>query len=117
MLDIISKLIIKSNIKFILLMGCRKRKDCIYYHDFIKFQKKYNNFKYFTFFSREKSKKNVFENIGYVQKAFNFINLHHKSDIVFLCGNPIMIDDSILKLKNFRFDNKSIKKEKYILNK
>merc|ERR1711990_246683 len=45
MLDIISKLIIKSNIKFILLMGCRKRKDCIYYHDFLKFQKKYNNFK------------------------------------------------------------------------
>merc|ERR1712232_569539 len=73
MLDTISKLIIQFNIKFIILMGCRTRLDCIYYHDFLKFQKKYNNFKYFTFFSKEKNKNNLFENIGYVQKAFSFI--------------------------------------------
>jgi len=117
MLDNISKLIIKSNVKFILVMGCRKRSDCIYFHDFLKFQKKYGNFKYFVFFSKEKNRKNIFENIGYIQNSFPFINLNHKSDIVFLCGNPSMIDDGIVELKKFKFNNKSIKKEKYIISK
>merc|ERR1711990_564806 len=95
MLDTISNLIIKKNIKFILIMGCRYRRDCIYYNDFLKFQKKYANFKYFVYYSREENVENLFENIGHIQKSFSLINLDYKSDIVFLCGNPLMIDDSI----------------------
>merc|ERR1712039_752246 len=95
MIDKVSNLIAKFNVKFILIMGCRKREDCIYHQDFLKFQKKYNNFKYFAFFSKELEKYNSFENIGRLQKAFKFLKLNHKSDIIFLCGNPIMIDETI----------------------
>ena len=57
-------------------------------------------------------------NIGYVQNGFKSLNLNYKSDIVFLCGNPVMIDDAINILKKNEFNNNSIKKEKYtILNK
>lgn len=115
MLDSIAKLIIRFNIKFILIMGCRKKTDCIYYNDFLKFQKQYNNFKYFTYFSRETKLSNLFENKGYIQNSFSSIKFDRKSDIIFLCGNPVMIDESITLLKKFNFDNQSIKKEKYIV--
>ena len=116
MLNIISHLIIRYNISIVLVMGCRKKEDAIYYHDFLKFKTRYINFRYAICYSRNGKINNNFEKKGHIQYYLQSLNLDYRKDVVFLCGNPFMIDSAISILKNIKFSNKSIKKEKYIIS-
>jgi ferredoxin-NADP reductase len=37
-----------------------------------------------------------------------------KKDIVYLCGNPDMIDTAVERLKAIGFDNTNLRREKYV---
>ena len=53
---------------------------------------------------------------GYVQHAFPDLTLNPQEDIVYLCGNPSMIDDAFTYLKDTGFTMQQVIREKYISN-
>ena len=42
------------------------------------------------------------------------LDLNPETDVVYICGNPNMIDQSFEMLTNAGFDIKSVRREKYI---
>ena len=49
-----------------------------------------------------------------MQTAFPELNLNPEEDVVYLCGNPSMIDESFELLKSHQFTTQHIIREKYI---
>lgn len=97
-----------------LLMGVRNPKELLFGEDFENFANDHERFNFHACFSREmRSEPKSFERRGYVQELFPVLNLNPESDIVYLCGNPLMIDDAFSKLTNLGFDKKSVRREKY----
>ena len=96
------------------IMGVRRREDLFYDEDFRQLAAKYTNAQYNICFSREeKVNESSGEYRGYVQHHFESLNLTPGKDLVYLCGNPAMIDDSLAWLKNSGFNNKQLRREKY----
>lgn len=99
----------------VLLEGVQYRQDILYSDDFLNFSKKHPQFTFYASYSREK-KINFqhHEHSGYVQSIFPSLNLNPHEDVVYLCGNPSMIDEAFLYLKEKEFEVKNIFREKYI---
>jgi len=108
------------NFKIIILFGAQYLKDLLYLEDFLEFKNKYkNNCIFRAQLSREKLEDKKLEGqdylySGYVQTAFEDLNLNPESDLIFLCGNPKMIDSAFMDLQLRGFESKNIKREKYI---
>jgi NAD(P)H-flavin reductase len=54
------------------------------------------------------------ERPGYVQAFFSQLRLDPDADVVYLCGNPGMIDESVEVLKAMGFTLKQLRREKYL---
>jgi NAD(P)H-flavin reductase len=81
------------------------------------FQQEFNsndNIKKIVCLSREVNIKSQHAVKGRVQHAIKLLALNHKTDTVYLCGNPNMIDDLLVYFKSLNFTSKQIKREKYI---
>lgn len=107
------------NFKIVMLFGAQYAQDLLYLEDFLDFQKKYsNNFIFRAQLSREKlgERRDLesYAHQGYVQAAFDDLSLNPSSDLIFLCGNPNMIDSAFMDLQLRGFESKYIKREKYI---
>lgn len=114
MLNIIEQLINQKNLEFILLLGVRNVEELLYAKDFINFSNKYSNFKFYPCYSRTQVIGIKAEYQGYVQHQLTKLNLNPDSDLFYLCGNPNMIDEALMILKNLKVPSKHIKREKYI---
>ena len=97
-----------------IFLGVKYRKDVIYADDFLKYSNSIKNLYFTTCFSRENSKLSFNEVKGYVQCQLNYLNLNPQYDLVYLCGNPNMIDNTFSLLIKQGFDPKLIRREKYI---
>ena len=107
-----------ETIKVIVLLGARTRQDLIYSKEFLQFADKHPNFEFRAQYSREiLTDPKPYEYKGYVQTAFSKLNLEPENDIVYLCGNPYMVDDAYAQLKALGFEVKSVRREKYISGK
>lgn len=96
------------------IMGVRHREDLFYDEDFRALATKYTNAHYNVCFSREEDiNENHGESRGYVQHLFEPLNLTPGKDLVYLCGSPAMIDDSLVWLKDAGFSAKQVRREKY----
>ena len=105
-------------LEVIVLQGVQKREDVLYGDEFIAFSEQHPRFQFCAHLSRENiDKPHPFETSGYVQSAFDTLSLDPEHDLVYLCGNPQMIDDSFNILKERGFEIKSIRREKYISSK
>ncbi|WP_066013315.1 FAD-binding oxidoreductase [Endozoicomonas atrinae] len=93
------------------LMGFRYREESIYSDDFAQL----SNIKHRTCLSRE-SRLNTaeYEYAGHVQDQFDALNLNPEEDVVYLCGNPCMIDDCVTILRDRGLSPRQIKREKYV---
>lgn len=98
------------------VMGARHRCDLLYQEDFLDFQKQQPNFHYHAHLSREDldEKAEGHEQAGYVQTCFDRLNIKPGEDVIYLCGNPDMIDECFAELQSRGFDKKDIRREKYI---
>ncbi|WP_342265172.1 FAD-binding oxidoreductase [Cardinium endosymbiont of Philonthus spinipes] len=103
-----------EQLKVTLLLGVRYANDLLYVEDFIDFAKRYKNFDFRGHLSRVDTPTTSYHYSGYVQSAFEALNLNPVTDLVYLCGNPYMIDDSIERLQKMGFNPQRIKREKYI---
>lgn len=102
-------------LQVVILQGVQRREEILYMNDFTSFAKKYPNVAFMPYLSRVDSNElQENEYCGYVQHAFPELNLNHEQDVVYLCGNPGMIDDAFNNLKNQGFVMQQIIREKYI---
>lgn len=114
MLPQIAERLKDPNFRVDLLLGVRLKEDCLYKEDFVEFARQHPNFHFHAYYSREESSLEEFERKGYVQHAFDGLNLKPGEDVIYLCGNPNMIDEAFQKLVAAGFATKDIRREKYI---
>ena len=113
------KKILKSKPDFSidLIFGARKREDLFYIDDFLKLsdsEPRFNVHAQLSRMNKETDELFPYEHHGYAQESFKRLNLNHEQDIIYLCGNPKMIDDCFEILSNKDFSSTQIRREKYI---
>lgn len=96
-----------------LLMGVQHREDQLYGDDFRAFADQHEGFRFVPCLSREADCKDD-ECSGYVQQQFDSLALDPANDVIYLCGNPDMIDDAVEILKAQGFELKQLRREKYL---
>jgi len=108
---------LQPELEVILILGVRHTNDLLFKEEFLEFSKKYPRFKFYACYSQEKkSSLEDFERLGRVQEIFKELNLNPAQDIVYICGNPNMIDDTFALLTNSGFDRKNVRREKYLFS-
>ncbi len=99
----------------VILQGVQTREEILYHSEFLAFAA--CNPKQFTFIpclSRQNGELQNNEHGGYVQHALQHMSLNPNEDIVYLCGNPGMIDATFDYLKEHNFTLQQIIREKYL---
>ncbi len=104
------------DLRVLILLGVQRPEEILYPEDFIELTKQFPERAQFrSQLSRTDSidlQANQYK--GYVQHAFDDINLNCDEDVVYLCGNPGMVDASFQLLKDRGFTMQQIVREKYI---
>tara|TARA_R110000868_G_scaffold10639_4_gene51627 strand:- start:26351 stop:27088 length:738 start_codon:yes stop_codon:yes gene_type:complete len=103
-----------SQLKFTVLLGVQYAADLLYADDFIAFAEQHDRFEFRAYLSREENLIAPHQFKGYVQSAYEGLNLDPDTDVFYLCGNPNMIDDSFAMLQDMGFGSRSVRREKYI---
>lgn len=103
-----------ERLKVTLLLGVRYLHDLLYIEDFIAFAKQHENFHFRGHLSRADLLTTPYQYAGYVQSAFETLDLNPVTDLIYLCGNPYMVDDSMARLQEMGFSPQRIRREKYI---
>lgn len=107
-----------QGVKFVIMQGVQYRQDLLYGEDFLALAKAQANAEFHAFYSREEigvlADAGAHEHQGYVQTYFNHLQLNPNEDVVYLCGNPNMIDDAFALLTAQGFGPKNVRREKYI---
>lgn len=103
-----------ARLEVAILQGVRTREDMLFGDEFKHFAQSYPNVSFRAYLSRQAELDlRDFEYKGYVQQAFEDLFLNPEKDLVYLCGNPGMIDGSFEILKNKGFSVQQIIREKY----
>ncbi len=100
--------------KVVILQGVQTNQDILFAKEFKKIAEECPQITFRAQLSQQNTNLNAHEYSGYVQSAFDELNLNVNEDRIYLCGNPAMIDDSFQYLKNFGFITQQIIREKYI---
>ncbi|MFZ0219472.1 MAG: ferredoxin--NADP reductase [Candidatus Aquirickettsiella sp.] len=102
--------------KVVLLFGVRRAEDLLYRDEFIAFAERNTWFEFHAYYSRVKLQAALsYEHTGYVLNAFSEIRPNAKQDVVYLCGNPNMVDEVFtLLVKSYSFPTDRVRREKYI---
>ncbi len=104
----------QSSLQVEILLGVQYRQDALYADDFIEYANNYDHISFKACLSREEQPLKKHEVKGYVQNQFDDLALIPGEDVIYLCGNPDMIDDAFANLTTAGFDSKSVRREKYI---
>ena len=104
-------------LKVALLQGVRTPSDLLYRDELVEFAKTHTNASFYAFYTRAQPENPAdFEYQGRVQSRFTTLNLNPQEDIVYLCGNPDMVDEAFTVLKEHGFDHKNVRREKYVFS-
>ena len=104
-------------LKIVVIFGTRTRSELLFKEEFLQFAEQYPNFHYLACYSQEKPQDPApFEREGRVQDTFKELMLDPTQDIIYLCGNPNMIDSTFALLTEKNFDKKSVRREKYLFS-
>ena len=99
----------------VVMLGVRGPDELLFGGDFVEFAKENPGFEFVANYSRRVSEPpQAHERRGYVQEHLMELSPDPKKDIVYLCGNPDMIDTAVEKLKAIGFDNTNLRREKYV---
>ena len=115
MLPELEKRIQTESLEVFILEGVRTKEELLYYDDFSALMKRHPKlFHFAACYSRQPQVNEPYEHRGYVSKYLTQLNPDPLNDIVYLCGNPNMIDDIYQQLKQCGFDVARVRREKYI---
>jgi len=109
MLPSLGRLLETTPLKVVIMQGVRTHADLLYGAEFEAFAAKYHNASFKACYSRE--------GIGYVQNNLEELQINPSGDIAYLCGNPMMVDETFHKLQELGIDRAHIRREKYISSK
>ncbi|HVC28832.1 MAG TPA: FAD-binding oxidoreductase [Gammaproteobacteria bacterium] len=99
----------------VLLLGVRGPDELLFGEDFVRFALENPAFDFIASYSRRMPEPAVAHaRKGYVQDHLMELKPDPKRDIVYLCGNPDMIDTAVERLKAIGFDNHNLRREKYV---
>jgi len=114
--SISTRLASESTLSVMVILGVRSHEELLFGEDFRALAQKEPRFQFKICYSRPKEAQKLesHEHKGYVQHVFSEFNLNPSSDIVYLCGNPNMIDEAFAKLSEMGFDRKAVRREKYL---
>lgn len=117
--ELAKKIKASSNFKCAILQGVQKQGDILYNQEFVAFANSmHGQMQFQAFLSRETTNNlATHEHKGHVQDGFAALELNHEQDVVYLCGNPAMIDDCFNLLQDKGFTTQNIIREKYISSK
>lgn len=102
-------------LQVVILQGVQHREDLLYLNEFKALAQQFPQVTFRPYLSRVKADElHEHEYTGYVQHAFPELNLNPEQDIVYLCGNPGMIDDAFNYLKEQGFAMQRVIREKYL---
>lgn len=105
----------QSDLEVVILFGTRTRADLLYVDDFVAAAQQQPRLKFYACYSREFLEEGEdYEKQGYVSHVIKELNVNPQQDLVYLCGNPNMIDEIFAYLKEQQFASESIRREKYI---
>lgn len=97
----------------VLLFGCRRRGEELYGEEFRAFAAQHPNLRYYVALSREEPVE-AHERKGYVQHTLAALSPRPETDMIYLCGNPPMVDEVFAGLKEQGFGVKNVRREKYV---
>jgi NAD(P)H-flavin reductase len=117
MLQRATELMQARGVKFALIQGARSKAELLYHAQFQEFAAAHAGFDYFPCTSREAADSAWGTRQGHVQSAFAELKLDPAQDIVYLCGNPNMVDESFHELKELGFSVPMVRREKYVSSK
>jgi ferredoxin-NADP reductase len=115
MLPELDRRLATGNFQVDLLLGVWRRDELLYGSDFIAMAQKYPQFRFHACYSREfPDQPEPWERRGYVQTHFPTLGLDPHKDIIYLCGNPDMIDQAMEQLRALEFPTRNLRREKYL---
>ncbi|HEX6928625.1 MAG TPA: FAD-binding oxidoreductase [Gammaproteobacteria bacterium] len=98
-----------------LLLGVRNPEELLYGDDFRAMDEAFDNFRFFACYSRELPENPGARDLkGYVQEHLNDLALDPAHDVVYLCGNPGMIDAAAAYCETAGFPIGNVRREKYV---
>ena len=113
--ELIKQIEKNPELQVVILQGVQKRNEVLYRDEWTALAEQYPQITFRACLSREdKSTLSSNEYAGYVQQVFPELNLNPENDFIYLCGNPAMIDEAFLQLKEKDFPIQHIIREKYI---
>lgn len=109
------RLLSNPDLEVVILLGVQHSDEVLYADEFMAFANEFENVRFCACLSREKEENLLsHERCGYVQHCFDNLAVNPETDMIYLCGNPAMIDDSFAMLKEKGFGTQQIIREKYI---
>lgn len=107
----------ETPLQLVIVQGVQKRSDILYGEEFLALSTRCPQAQFHACLSREsKDDLKPHESAGYVQHIFPNLQLNPEQDLIYLCGNPGMIDEAFAYLKEHGFTTQHIVREKYISN-
>jgi ferredoxin-NADP reductase len=101
-----------------LILGVSSEKECLFADDFREFSLKYPHFQFNACYSRHTEGALAEDEYkGYVQERLEALAPNPKNDLVYLCGNPKMVDGCTGLLTELGFSPRQVKREKYVRSK
>lgn len=98
-----------------ILLGIWRREEALFAEDFVQFCEAHDGASFHACYSREMPEKpDPWEREGYVQLHVAALDPRPEGDIVYLCGNPDMIDQAMEMLKAREFPTRQLRREKYL---
>lgn len=109
----------EADLRVVIFQGVQSRDDLLYGDDFIRYaERNPEHFNFQAYYSRRQpSNSGVHERAGHVQVGFPELGLNPASDIIYLCGNPNMIDQAFAYFQEQGFASGVLRREKYISSK
>lgn len=102
-------------LKLVILQGVRTQAELIYAEDFRQFARSHPMAVFRACLSREQKPSLEADEVrGHVQTHFETLALDPNEDLVYLCGNPQMIDEAYAWLTQHGFTVHQVVREKYI---
>lgn len=97
-----------------LVAGVRSREEFLFREDFCRAAEQGLLSLHARYSRQMPGEPQSWESAGYVQGLFESLDMDPERDVVYLCGNPDMIDEAVAWLKERGFPVRRIRREKYL---
>jgi ferredoxin-NADP reductase len=110
--------LMQTGVAVVVVFGARTRQDALYAEEFLALAAQDARFCYLVSYSQEPQTLElaVHERLGRVQAVLAELQPSN-SDLIYLCGNPNMVDETFAMLQKLAIDRSKIQREKYISGK